>query len=292
MKNAIFTCSDAQYGDFLINHWLKSLKENVNLRNIDVIVLDYGLSEGQRAALCAQGLIVYECAKWGHVTNIRWSDMDRFLKEHPGQYRYVLSLDGGDIIFQSDVSHLFDGEITGYMGVYESKTPALFYTYLCAKGAFDKEVTPRILSRLRDRKIVNVGFLLTDPAGIEKLAVGIDVLMLDKSKFGPEQVAINFIISSETFTPLPEIYNYVLISHPMEYKVVNGVFRLLNDELIIIPHNAGEAKHLRPINNFGYENRNAVRTINRIKSVFLYEFLIPMGLSIYSLLDHIRYFKK
>lgn len=292
MKNAIFTCSDAKYGDFLIDHWLRSLRENVNLRNIDVIVLDYGLSEDQRAELCAQGIITYQCEKWGHVTNIRWSDIDRFLKEHPGQYQYVLSLDGGDMIFQSDISHLFDTEISGYRGVYESKTPALFYTYLCTKGAFDKDLVTKILARLRDKKIVNVGFLITDPAGIEKIAEGINTLMLDKSKFGPEQVAINYIISNEPFTPLPEVYNYVLISHPMEYRVVNGVFRLLNDELIIIPHNAGEAKHLRPINNFGYENRNGVRTINRIKSVVLYEFLIPMGLSIYSLLDHIRYFKK
>lgn len=32
-KNVIITCSNKKTGDFLINHWLKSLEDNVNLKN-------------------------------------------------------------------------------------------------------------------------------------------------------------------------------------------------------------------------------------------------------------------
>lgn len=33
MKNAIFTSSDEKYGDSLIHHWLRSLKENSDFKN-------------------------------------------------------------------------------------------------------------------------------------------------------------------------------------------------------------------------------------------------------------------
>ena len=40
MKNVIITCCNAKYGDSLVNNWLKSLKENVNLSNVDLVVID------------------------------------------------------------------------------------------------------------------------------------------------------------------------------------------------------------------------------------------------------------
>ena len=40
MKNTIITASDGNCGDFLVNHWMRSLKSNVDLKNIDVVVLD------------------------------------------------------------------------------------------------------------------------------------------------------------------------------------------------------------------------------------------------------------
>jgi len=44
MKNLFITCSDEKCANFIINHWLKSLKANVNLSNIDIVVIDYGLT--------------------------------------------------------------------------------------------------------------------------------------------------------------------------------------------------------------------------------------------------------
>jgi len=39
------------YADFrrrlLVNHWLRSLKENVDLRDVDILVHDYGLTDAQ-----------------------------------------------------------------------------------------------------------------------------------------------------------------------------------------------------------------------------------------------------
>lgn len=49
MRNAIFTGCSIKYGDFLADHWYRSLKDNVDLSNIDVIILDYGLSETKKS---------------------------------------------------------------------------------------------------------------------------------------------------------------------------------------------------------------------------------------------------
>jgi hypothetical protein len=46
-NNSIITATDKKYGDFTIEYWYKSLKENVNLKNIDIAVIDYGMSENQ-----------------------------------------------------------------------------------------------------------------------------------------------------------------------------------------------------------------------------------------------------
>jgi hypothetical protein len=37
---AVVTASDLKYGDFLIEHWLRSLRENVRLDAIEIVVLD------------------------------------------------------------------------------------------------------------------------------------------------------------------------------------------------------------------------------------------------------------
>lgn len=44
----IATACNQKCEEFLLDHWLKSLKENVNLSNIDILVIDFGLSEKLR----------------------------------------------------------------------------------------------------------------------------------------------------------------------------------------------------------------------------------------------------
>ena len=44
MKNAVVTYADKGAGNFLLGHWLKSLKDNVDLRDIDVIVISDSFS--------------------------------------------------------------------------------------------------------------------------------------------------------------------------------------------------------------------------------------------------------
>jgi hypothetical protein len=58
-NNSIITATDKKYGDFTIEYWYKSLKENVNLKNIDIAVIDYGMSETQKFYLKSNKIKVY-----------------------------------------------------------------------------------------------------------------------------------------------------------------------------------------------------------------------------------------
>ncbi|MCW8965167.1 MAG: hypothetical protein OQK82_00560 [Candidatus Pacearchaeota archaeon] len=103
--NVIITASDIKYGDFLIEHWYKSLKDTCNLSNIDVFVIDYGLSTAQKFYLEHNGVKVFKGEKDGHVVIIRFRETKKILSTY--NYDQALLCDSGDIIFQQDISPLF-----------------------------------------------------------------------------------------------------------------------------------------------------------------------------------------
>lgn len=105
MKNVIITCANRKIGGFVIDHWLRSLKANVNLKNIDIVVIDYGLSDSQADRLKKEKVILCKGDKKHHIVNKRFFDSAKFLKSK--KYDQVLFADGGDVIFQEDVSHIF-----------------------------------------------------------------------------------------------------------------------------------------------------------------------------------------
>ena len=65
MTHVIVTSSDSRYGDFLVRHWGRSLKTNVDLRDIDVVVLDYGLTAIQRQGVEALGFQINPASATG-----------------------------------------------------------------------------------------------------------------------------------------------------------------------------------------------------------------------------------
>ena len=81
LKNVVITCSNEKYGDFLVNHWLRSLKENVNLDNTDVVVIDYGLNLRQLNLLQQNNALIIRGSGSGHVVNLRFVDTGKFLKK-------------------------------------------------------------------------------------------------------------------------------------------------------------------------------------------------------------------
>ena len=80
---AVVTASDRKYGDFLIEHWLRSLRENVRHDAIEIVVLDYGLSLAQRFYLEHHGVLLRPGRRDGHVTVLRYRETRDLLIERP-----------------------------------------------------------------------------------------------------------------------------------------------------------------------------------------------------------------
>ncbi|MFH0954566.1 MAG: glycosyl transferase family 8 [Candidatus Micrarchaeota archaeon] len=256
MKNAIFTCSDAKFGDFLANHWLKSLKENVDLSNTDVVILDYGFSKEQSDRLSKENVIIVKGKRDGHVTSIRFRDMAIFLEKHA--YDQVLSTDGGDIIFQADLKELFEKNKDSFRAVTEDFN--LPFGDLFTKNFFSKETVEKIKKTLKGKKMINAGVVVAPHKKFLNLAKEINELVIDKSKFGPDQVAVNYILYRDGFKELDKKFNFVFTTCALPFSIKDGEFLLPNGEKIPIVHNAGGSNTFRPIENFGYG-----KDFNRLK---------------------------
>lgn len=262
MKNVIFTSSDSKYGDFLVNHWLRSLKENVDLANTDVIVLDYGLTTAQVGDLTKQGVIVKTYPRKGHVTCIRWNAMEEILQD--SAYDVVLSVDGGDIIFQDDISHLFF-ECKNDFGVVCEDFNLRFEKFF-TDNHFREDDAVRIKESLNGKRMINAGVIFGPRDKFLQLCRELNFILEDKNSFGPEQVALNYILYKNRFMELDRNYNFVVNSMEHGVHVKQGVFYEKNGKLISVVHNAGMTTFFRPIENFGYG-----KSANRLKP-FIYHF--------------------
>jgi len=258
MKNIIITSTDATYGDFLINHWLKSLKENVNLTNIDILVLDYGLTNIQIKKLNKEPVILKKCVRNGHVVTIRFRDIYNFLKNN--KYDQVLSIDSGDVIFQSDINHLFNENKNTFRAFCEKKA-FLNFNNVFLKGYFDSKNIKNMKPILKNRFPINGGVILSSANKFKQLAKEIFTLVKNKTTYGPDQVAMNYVLYRDGFKELSEEYNTILCSSHNFY-IKKGIFYLSDGKKVQIVHNAGGYSYFRGVNNFGYgPNYNTERKI-------------------------------
>jgi hypothetical protein len=245
--NALYTASDAKYGDFLIDHWFASLRDNVDLRDLEVVVLDYGLSTAQRHYLAAHGVRLRPCARDGHVVILRFRDMAADLGEHP--YAQALLSDSGDIIFQADFTPVFAIHPTKFRGVAEDLRVA-FGVFL-TDDFFTDEDRRSIKKTLRDLPMVNAGFILGPGDRMRGLGEEVMRTLRAHDRFGPDQLVVNDIFRREGCHLLDRGYNFVIATAKAELEIREGRF-YADGKLVAVVHNTGNLKYLRPIENFGY----------------------------------------
>jgi hypothetical protein len=78
-------------------------------------------------------------------------------------------------------------------------------------------------------------------------------LVLDKGAFGPDQLVVNKVLHETGYVALPRKFNFVLATAREKFIIDNGVFYTQEArEPILVVHNAGNWKFLRPIEDFGY----------------------------------------
>jgi hypothetical protein len=249
MKHAIITAADARCGDFLTNHWLVSLRDNVNLDNIDVIVLDYGLNDRQRTQLQLPGVICHPGLKDGNITNIRYRDMAEVLRAH--QYDQVLAIDGGDVIFQADISTPFERHKDSFRAVCEEiKVP--FNDGILPRDDFSPEKFAEITDFLCNKPIINGGVIFGPAAKFQTFWESFQQLWRSYRVFGTDQLIINYLLYKHGFVPLENKYNFAVVTMKARFSIRNGVFYDHHGKVIPIVHNAGMTAWTRCVRKFGY----------------------------------------
>lgn len=258
LKNVIITCSNEKYGDFLINHWLKSLKENVNLKNIDIVVIDYGLNKSQKAQLLKEKIILFEGLKKYHIVNKRFFDAGKFLSK--SKYDQILFIDGGDTIFQENITHVFDKNKNTFR-VVPLGMEVLFFEWFIFDN-FEKKIKEKIWKIVKNKTVINAGVIFAPYNKFLSLCKDMEKLIKDKDAFGPDQIILNYYLYRKGFIFLDTKYNFMMSTEEKGFIVKKGIFYKHDGEKIAVVHNAGQMDFFRPINNFGYG-----KEFNQIKHV-------------------------
>ena len=188
-KYAIITASDSKYGDFLVNNWYKSLLNHVNLKLVEIVILDYGLTSEQKNKLSLAKLI--SCKKDGHVTSLRYRDMSKFLEKN--KYKWILSVDGGDIIFQDTIMPLFE-EHLNKIGVVSEGLIAPNHEFVFISQPFSEDVSENILNELKNKKMLNGGVVIAPYKKFIQLCRFIIKNTKNPKFFGPDQVLLNYYL--------------------------------------------------------------------------------------------------
>lgn len=247
--NVIVTASDRRYGDFLIEHWLASLLDNSALDDIDVAVLDYGLSVAQRHWLGANGILLRSGIRDGHVAVIRYREMSGFLKENPG-YRQACLCDSGDIIFQGDISTVFERDSDTFRAACEDYKP--FFSVFISQDFFSNEDRVRLSECFVKNPMINGGFVVGPREAMVDLADTCMRTIRDRTRFGPDQIVLNGVLYEKGFRRLDSSWNYVLATAKDGIRIEDGVFLTSKGTKPIVVHNAGNIGALRPVEDFGY----------------------------------------
>ena len=263
-SNVIITFSDSKYGNFLVNDWLSSLKENVDLKDTDIVVLDYGLNETQRSNLKKSGVKIIKCVRDGKIVVIRFRDMSAFLRK--SDYLQVLECDGGDIIFQSNISPLFKENKDKLRAACEYYPPR--FNEL---ASFQESIDPGLMKDIRKytsgKRMVNAGMLLGPRKKFIEMCDFCYSNIRNKEKFGPDQSLINYFLYKHGFVELDPGYNFIIYTTNRKFYIKEGRFFFKDGTLIPIVHNAGMNSFIRGIEDFGYGSSK-----NRLKRFRFYIF--------------------
>lgn len=256
LKNVIITCSNEKYGDFLINHWLRSLKENVNLKNIDIVVIDYGLNNFQKTKLFKEKVILFNGTKKYHIVNKRFFDSAKYLKNK--FYDQILFIDGGDTIFQEDITHVF-GKNKNVFRVVPLGMEVLFFEWFIFDN-FKNKIKQKIWKIVKNKPVINAGVIFAPYKKFIALCDLMKKLIKDKNAFGPDQIILNYFLYQSKIIFIDNKYNFMISTEEKGFLIKKGVFYKPNGERIAIVHNSGQIDLTRPIKNFGYgKNFNQIK---------------------------------
>jgi hypothetical protein len=269
-KNVIITACDKKYGEFLIHDWLPSLTKTTNVSTIDIIVIDYGLTYQQRQLLQKSHVILKSgssCTQ--HIVIKRYVDAYQILKNTT--YNQVMLIDCGDIIFQKDISPLFTSHSDRIRVGYDADV--LLYE-LMLPSSIPEDIKKQIRKTLIHKPQLNAGVVIAPKSLFLQLISDMNAILSISSQFGMDQVALNYILYTQSFELLPNTYNFLINPNLGKFFIKNGNFYHENGELISIVHNTGVHNSIRPIKYFGFgKEKNKINYVLHYPAFYWFSFL-------------------
>lgn len=261
MKILISTYCNRYKGDFLIHHWLKSLQLHVNLTGIDIMVIDFGLTDEQVQLLKDRGVIVNKQEpEKGRMSNFQYKFLGQYLKAHP-EYDQVLYSDCGDLVFQQDIAHLFSISPGKLRLVPEPGFNYFLHRLTLGFRDVKRERIKDIKKVLKDHTTCNCGFVMGPAKIVSSIWDFYQENCHGTEVHGTDQLIINYLAYRDGFEVLPGRYNYVTFLKKEKISKNRDGFFTLNGEVLPVVHNAGRYNFARAISDFGYlQGTNKKRT--------------------------------
>jgi len=165
-------------------------------------------------------------------------------------YEQVLSADGGDMIFQTDISPLFSANMGTFRAAYDVNNHIInhfpFHIF------FRQDFAGKIRQDLKKRKkTINAGLLVGPRDRFIQLCREYLRTVTTTKSYGPDQVAIDHILHRDGFHVLDPSYNFIP-TNAEEFQIRSGIFYFKDDTIIPVVHNAGGTETFRIVKEFGY----------------------------------------
>lgn len=251
MVNLLYTHCNAGAGDTLIRHWLRSARLHIDLTNIEIMVIDFGLSEHQREQLREEGVELWPARADGRTPNIQYRELASYLATRPDIDQVVYS-DCGDLVFQADIAPILQRQGALMKAVLEPEFNLALHGMTLGFGDVRPERLAEIRATIGERPTANCG-LVAGPRNTmmaiwdtyQAFCHGVDL-------HGTDQLIINYILRRDGFIELERSWNYVtFINHHRVYYDADG-FLCDRAGRIAVVHNAGRHDAVRTISGFGY----------------------------------------
>lgn len=187
----------------------------------------------------------------GRMSNYQYKCLADFLEHHT--YDQILYSDCGDVIFQSDISHLFEIGKDKFKAVVEPNFNFFLHKWTLGLKDFKKEKIKEIERVLSDKNTVNGGFVIGPSVKFSQIWQQYLELCHDMKVHGTDQLVLNYIMYRDGFEQLHKKYNYITFLNEEDYRVnEDGLYE--NDHGVIpVVHNAGRYDFARAVSNFGFK---------------------------------------
>uniref|UniRef100_E6QWM2 Uncharacterized protein n=1 Tax=mine drainage metagenome TaxID=410659 RepID=E6QWM2_9ZZZZ len=251
MAHVLYTHCDAGKGDTLIDHWLRSAKLHVDLTDIEIVVIDFGLTETQRAQLRNEGVTLWPARADGRTPNIQYREIAAYLATRPDIDQVVYS-DCGDLVFQADITPILKYEKTKMKAVVEPEFNLALHGITLGFGDVRPEWLAEIRKMLGERPTANCGFVVGPREKMASVWATYRTFCHGVALHGTDQLIINYILRRDGFVELERIWNYVTFLNGERFYYDSDRFLCNREGRIPVVHNAGRYDSVRTITGFGY----------------------------------------